>query len=154
MPLYNNAPGNSGSSLVRYFGYTKEGRQTPFATVDVVDGRAMLEGLDMDRVSLVKIDIEGGEYDLIPHIAPLLERRRPALHLSLHPLHVAGATEAEMIENRRAATARIAAALAFYTRVRFEADAESDALTVLDEPFAERASRRPFPRGGWVFEAA
>lgn len=152
MQLYNNAPGNSGSSLVRYFGYTKEGRQNAFATVEVIDGLAFLESLEMDRVSLVKIDIEGAEYDLIPHIAPVLERFKPALHLSLHPLHIPGADEEDFIKNRREKSLRVAEALSFYTRVRHETE-EGDRLIALDEPFIDRADRRPFPRSGWVFQA-
>jgi hypothetical protein len=33
---------------------------------------------------LVKMDIEGGEFDLIPYMADLLEETRPNLYLSLH----------------------------------------------------------------------
>ncbi len=33
----------------------------------------------------VKIDIEGGEYQLIPHLGPFISRHRPTVYLSLHP---------------------------------------------------------------------
>jgi FkbM family methyltransferase len=36
------------------------------------------------NADLVKIDIEGGEYELIPYMAGLLEEVRPNLYLSLH----------------------------------------------------------------------
>ena len=39
---------------------------------------------DLDRVSLVKMDVEGGEFDLLPNLVPWLLRQRPALLLSLH----------------------------------------------------------------------
>jgi FkbM family methyltransferase len=37
-----------------------------------------------DGPLVVKIDLEGGEYGLLPHLAPILERAA-AVHLSLHP---------------------------------------------------------------------
>ena len=150
LSLFNNHPGNSGSSLVPFFGYTEEGQQNAFTTVQVIDGRAMLEDLDMDRVSLIKIDIEGAEYDLIPHIAPILERYRPALHLSFHPFHIDGVDEDEKIAARRAKTLGIAEALAFYDSVAFETE-DGARMEALDGAFADRAIKRPFPRQGWVF---
>lgn len=36
------------------------------------------------RIDLLKIDIEGGEFELIPAMKDYLEREAPALHLSLH----------------------------------------------------------------------
>jgi len=87
--LFNNRPGNSGSSLLKTFGYTKEVVQKKFAETVVMDAYHFLDRLDLANVSLIKIDIEGGEYDLIPHIAPLLMRHRPTLYLSLHPFNIA-----------------------------------------------------------------
>ncbi|SDW43423.1 methyltransferase, FkbM family [Marininema mesophilum] len=37
-------------------------------------------------LNFVKIDIEGGEYLLIPHLREFLETEKPTLYLSLHPL--------------------------------------------------------------------
>ena len=42
----------------------------------------------MSQVSLIKIDIEGGEYDLIPHIADILKTHAPSLHISFHPFNI------------------------------------------------------------------
>ena len=39
-------------------------------------------------MSLIKIDIEGGEYDLIPHIADILEEHTPSLLISFHPFNI------------------------------------------------------------------
>lgn len=35
--------------------------------------------------ALVKVDVEGGEYDLLPHLGPLLDRPGTRLLLSFHP---------------------------------------------------------------------
>ncbi len=49
----------------------------------MVDGLTTLAPL-MEGTTVVKIDIEGGEYELVPRIAPLLSGHRPDLLLSLH----------------------------------------------------------------------
>ncbi|WP_425044174.1 FkbM family methyltransferase [Primorskyibacter sp. S87] len=39
---------------------------------------------DLSRVSLVKMDIEGAEFSVLPHLVPWLKEQRPALYLSTH----------------------------------------------------------------------
>lgn len=39
---------------------------------------------DLSRVSLVKMDIEGAEFDVLPSLIPWLKEHRPALYLSTH----------------------------------------------------------------------
>jgi FkbM family methyltransferase len=116
--LFNNRPGNSGSSLLRTFGYTQEVVQKQFAETVVMDARPFLDGLDLANVSLIKIDIEGGEYDLVPHIAPLLVRHRPTLYLSLHPFNIASdLPQAEKAEQIAARTVRLLESLSCYRHV-------------------------------------
>jgi len=38
----------------------------------------------IERIDLLKMDIEGAEFDLVPSIIDLLPRFKPAIHLSLH----------------------------------------------------------------------
>jgi FkbM family methyltransferase len=38
--------------------------------------------------NFIKMDIEGGEYELLPTMAEYLRKHRPTLHLSLHPLYL------------------------------------------------------------------
>lgn len=38
--------------------------------------------------NFIKIDIEGGEYQLLPTMSNYLKAHRPTLHLSLHPCHL------------------------------------------------------------------
>ena len=33
----------------------------------------------------IKIDIEGGEYKLLPFIGPILRKRKPNIYLAPHP---------------------------------------------------------------------
>jgi hypothetical protein len=39
---------------------------------------------------LVKIDIEGGEYKLLPFIGPILRKRKPNIYLAPHPSLIDG----------------------------------------------------------------
>lgn len=87
-PIFNNAPGNSGTSLLSRFGYTAVQEQKPFADVTILDARRFLSAMPMDKVSLIKIDTEGAEYDLVPYMAEALRRHRPTVHVSLHPFNL------------------------------------------------------------------
>lgn len=84
---------------------------------------------DLSAVSLVKMDVEGAEFDLLPALLPWLRAQRPALYLSTHaPYLDPGARAARMAE--------LARALSFYgscndgagTPVAAEAFTAPDAL--------------------------
>lgn len=57
------------------------------ATVSTADGRRLAEWPEFAACSLLKIDIEGGEYRLLPRLLPYLRTRRPPLLLALHGVH-------------------------------------------------------------------
>lgn len=63
--------------------------------------------VDLGAVSLVKMDIEGAEFDVLPCMVPWLKARRPALFLSTHAPYLPEAA-------RRARIAALGEALAFY----------------------------------------
>ena len=45
---------------------------------------AFTQQVDLSGVSLVKMDIEGAEFDVLPSMIPWLKAQRPALYLSTH----------------------------------------------------------------------
>lgn len=49
-----------------------------------IDWPSFASQADLSRVSLVKIDIEGAEFDVLPQMVPWLKKHRPALYLSTH----------------------------------------------------------------------
>lgn len=49
----------------------------------------VLRSVGVDARTLVRIDIEGAEYEVLPAIAPLLEESRPYLHVSFHSFKLA-----------------------------------------------------------------
>lgn len=53
-------------------------------TVLGMDLSSFIDWWGIDRIDLLKMDIEGAEFDLVPSIIDLLPRFKPAIHLSLH----------------------------------------------------------------------
>ncbi len=58
------------------------------AIVPVRDAAEALEEAGLDGETLLKIDIEGAEYQVVPAIANLLARYRPFVLLSFHPFNI------------------------------------------------------------------
>lgn len=57
----------------------------PDAVVRLRDAAAVLHEVGVDASTLLKIDIEGAEYDVLRVIAPLLAEHKPWLHVSFSP---------------------------------------------------------------------
>lgn len=78
----------------RHFGNSMTRAQPPTAAAGDISGDratapamrlpAFIERFGIDRIDLLKIDIEGGEFDLLPQLLALPAKYRPAIHLSLH----------------------------------------------------------------------
>ena len=73
------APSGLGDSMGRI---THDATRDRSAQVEAVDVRSLL--VDFEGARLIKIDIEGGEYTLLPAMRPWLRQHRPDLMLSLH----------------------------------------------------------------------
>lgn len=58
-----------------------------------------------ERIDLVKIDIEGGEFELLPSMAAYLAERRPRLLLSTHAPYLAPSERAAAMDSLRDALA-------------------------------------------------
>ncbi len=81
------------------------------------------QAVDLSGVSLVKMDVEGAEFDILPTLLPWLERHRPALLLSTHAPFLAPAQRAHRM-------AALRDHLSFYATVRDDKGATGfDALT-------------------------
>jgi len=107
------------TALMRSFGKTlgdsmtsllPDAQGSPGWSVTTVSINTLVNHLSCPAPDFVKIDIEGGEFQLIPAIRSLLEQWSPVLYLSLHaPLLPAAEREGKLQE--------IAAALDFYPYV-------------------------------------
>ncbi|MDJ1159447.1 FkbM family methyltransferase [Chelatococcus sp. SYSU_G07232] len=71
-------PGDSMSSLLL------AGAPTTWSA-ETITPAELAALLPCDGRRFVKIDIEGAEYDLLPHLGPLMDRSEAAVLLSLHP---------------------------------------------------------------------
>lgn len=79
--------------------------------------------VDLSGVSLVKMDIEGAEFDVLPTLLPWLQQHRPALLLSTHAPFLPESERAQRMNALRDQ-------LSFYTDVRDDkGTAGFDALT-------------------------
>ena len=91
-------------------------------TVDGVNFQEWIERNGVDDCNFIKIDIEGGEYSVLPTMTPYLRKHRPTLYLSLHPgflgeLEIEGLTgKLERSVLRLIHTVRILRMLRFYRR--------------------------------------
>lgn len=77
MASFGGEPGDSMSSLLNADG----ARGTDVLTIGWDD---FAGSVDLSGVSLVKMDIEGAEFDVLPALLPWLRAQRPALYLSTH----------------------------------------------------------------------
>jgi FkbM family methyltransferase len=73
-----STPGDSMSSLL----FAGSAASWPVELRRIEDYESELPA---DAPLFLKIDIEGGEYDLLPALADFIRRRRPTVYLSLHP---------------------------------------------------------------------
>jgi FkbM family methyltransferase len=88
VPLYRKAVADSGSSIFRTIERRQVLHTAPEGMVTLRAADAALREAGLDERTLLKIDIEGAEYQVIPAIAGLLAEARPFLHLSFHPFNL------------------------------------------------------------------
>ncbi len=88
VPLYRKGLADSGTSIFR----TVEREvllQGSIETMAVLrDARTVMKEISLTARSLLKIDIEGAEYLVVPALADMLAITRPYLHLSFHPFNL------------------------------------------------------------------
>lgn len=61
----------------------------PRRKIKKIDIRWLEEKFGLGDLNLIKIDIEGGEYQLLPAMKDFLRKNAPAVYLSLHPPRLA-----------------------------------------------------------------
>jgi FkbM family methyltransferase len=86
--LYAKAHVDSGASLHQTIERGSVMLGTPAATIRLRDGSSVLRDVGVDRHTLLKIDIEGAEYQVLPAIAAVLAEAKPWLHVSFHPFNL------------------------------------------------------------------
>jgi FkbM family methyltransferase len=73
--------GDSTSSLLF-------GRKKTSWSVNALSFDDFIRQNNIDECNFIKMDIEGGEYRILPSMAHYLRAHRPTLHLSLHPCYL------------------------------------------------------------------
>jgi FkbM family methyltransferase len=104
--------GDSMSSLLFLDGRTRW-------TVEGVTFVEFVERNGIDDCNFIKIDIEGGEYRVVPTMVEYLKRYRPTIHLSLHPCFL-GDLEARSLKDRvNRSILRLTCTIKLLTQLRF-----------------------------------
>jgi FkbM family methyltransferase len=136
--LFAKAHADSGASIHQIVerGAIVRGQQA--ASIRLRDAAAVLRDIGADATTLLKIDIEGAEYDVLPAIAATLAEARPWLHVSFHPFNLTVPYDPYRTELRRLRAAmEVAEALAHYrylhifTGTSWETVRENDRLELL-----------------------
>jgi FkbM family methyltransferase len=102
--LYRKAYADSGASLLRTVERQTIRHGVAEATVPVLAAADALARAGLDADTLLKIDIEGAEYEVIPAIADLLRRHLPFLQISFHPFNLVaeeGGVATDLLRLRR-----------------------------------------------------
>ena len=75
-----------GESLTRFVDLQPPDSETTGRPIDVpcMSWSDWLELSGVDRVDFIKIDVEGGEFELLPTMKDYLAEHKPAVYLSLH----------------------------------------------------------------------
>ncbi len=117
MASFGGEPGDSMTSLLN-------AEAAGGSDVVTLDWAAFAASADLSAVSLVKMDVEGAEFALLPALLPWLKAQRPALYLSTHAPYLAA-------EERAARMADLAESLSFYAHCHDESGAPvtADAFT-------------------------
>ncbi|MDK3020524.1 FkbM family methyltransferase [Pseudodonghicola flavimaris] len=126
MASFGGEPGDSMTSLLK-------GAEAGGSDVVTLDWRAFAGDVDLSGVGLVKMDVEGAEFDLIPELLPWLQAVRPALYLSTHAPYL---NEGE----RAARMGRLFDQLSFYGQCR-----DGDGAPVTAATFTAAAALTRFP---------
>ncbi len=77
--------GQSVSSLIRI-----EGKKFNTQNTKCIDFLIFLNSQNLKSSDFIKIDIEGGEYELLPHLEKVIQNTRPNIYLSLHTFLIKG----------------------------------------------------------------
>lgn len=123
LPLFGKGHADADTSLYRDVQRTTMVRCHAEATVPVRAAANVLQEVGLDGETLLKIDIEGAEYDVVPAIAGLLARHRPFLHISFHPYNIVLGTDEylnQVVRLRRALA--VAEAVAPYRHMYFHTE--------------------------------
>jgi len=118
--------GDSTSSLLF-------GRKKTHWTVKALTFEDFLAQYAIRDVNFIKMDIEGGEYAIIPTMQAWLQAHRPTLHLSLHPCYLKLKPLGPLgrVIRRLTATRRLLRTLSFYRHLYDHHGRELSARQVL-----------------------
>ncbi|OVE75629.1 hypothetical protein BVX97_04280 [bacterium E08(2017)] len=127
MSSFGGGLGDSMTSLLN------PGKSDLYVDALVLGWNELIKIIDVNEAKFIKMDIEGGEFDLIPTMKDYLSKTKPILYLSLHGKFLPA-------EDREASFNKIVDALAGYSRCLNE-DMEMVDINCLLEPEVLKEAR-------------
>lgn len=130
--LYASTYGNSETSVYstreRAYGIVNASNEFEARQIDMKSFIA--NNIDLEQPVFIKVDIEGGEYELVPYIVDYLRTANVlVMHVSTHPFNIVNPDRDAQVAARQAANGTIAQSL---RGMRFHR-ALRDGVEVLDE---------------------
>jgi FkbM family methyltransferase len=123
--LYSKGYADSGSSIFQVVERSQAITGRSDGSVELRNAVEALRATGLNHRTLLKIDIEGAEYAVLPAIAELLAERKPWLHVSFHPFNLAADRDPCTASIRRLRAAlEVAEATACYRYVHLFADGD------------------------------
>lgn len=152
--LRSSAFGNSESSLIatkvqRKAGVVDFGQSQQCETIAA---RSAARSFKFDRAALIKIDIEGGEYPLLPHLIPVLEGAHAPLLVSFHPGNVG--VDSDTLEATNDERRRVNQEMIDCLKSRYQAHRSIKDGTFVNAPWEmllEEHSKRHWLGGTYLF---
>jgi FkbM family methyltransferase len=89
--LYRKGSADSGTSVFETVERSGLVRGEADATAPMRETGRLLGEMGLDRATLLKIDVEGAEYAILPSLGEMLGEHLPFLQISFHPFNLVGA---------------------------------------------------------------
>lgn len=135
MDLHLNSVTGGEASIVEGFRPTSDYRRS--IKVPIIDGEVLLPALMERRVGVLKVDVEGGELDVIRAMEPLLEKEKPLIVSELLPVYDRETEQGQFRQGRQDELLGILGRLG-YRIIRLHVDGRRELLEDI-EPHGEMA---------------
>jgi FkbM family methyltransferase len=128
LTLHGDSEHAAGASLVP--GFRRTGRQKEIGRIPVMRGDDVLSADLVEHISLLKLDIEGGELEALCGLRSTIERTRPAILLEILPVY---SLDGEAGRTRKDRQDQVLALLAGLGYAAFLVDERSGGLVPIDD---------------------
>lgn len=118
--FYEKANLDAGASIYQHVERNQILQGRSLGNVTMRDAADALQMLALNEQSVIKIDIEGAEYSLLPHVARVLQSTHPTLLVEFHPFNLVDSSNPYLNQlNRLTKNVKVAQCLNFYKYIYY-----------------------------------